>query len=67
VFSVHPPLGGVNTEQAERKGDNIGRIRVLPHFTEISKSDYSLSMRALFIIPLVLMSLVSLPSASLAD
>ena len=33
-----------------------------PHFTEISKSDYSLSMRILFIIPLVLMSLVSFPS-----
>ena len=33
-----------------------------PHFTEISKSDYSLSMRTLFIIPLVLMSLVSFPS-----
>ena len=33
-----------------------------PHFTEISKSDYSLSMRTLFIIPLVLMYLVSFPS-----
>ena len=33
-----------------------------PHFTEISKSDYSLSMRTLFIIPLVLMSLMSFPS-----
>ena len=33
-----------------------------PHFTDISKSDYSLSMRTLFIIPLVLMSLVSFPS-----
>ena len=32
------------------------------HFTEISKSDYSLIMRTLFIIPLVLMSLVSFPS-----
>ena len=33
-----------------------------PHFTETLKSDYSLSMRTLFVIPLVLMSLVSLPS-----
>ena len=33
-----------------------------PHFTEISKSDYSLNMRTLFIIPLFLMSLMSLPS-----
>ena len=33
-----------------------------PHFTEIPKSDYSLSMRTLFIMPLVLMSLVSFPS-----
>ena len=33
-----------------------------PHFTQTSKSDYSLSMRTLFIIPLVLMSLVSCPS-----
>ena len=33
-----------------------------PYFTEISKSDYSLNMRTLFIIPLVLMSLVSFPS-----
>ena len=32
------------------------------HFTEISKSDYSLIMKTLFIIPLVLMSLVSFPS-----
>ena len=38
-----------------------------PHFTEISKSDYSLSMRTLFIIPLVLMSLVSFPIAGLAE
>ena len=29
------------------------------HFTEISKSDYSMIMRTLFIIPLVLMALVS--------
>ena len=54
----NPPLGGVNTERVERTRDNIGRIRVSPHFTEPSKSDYSLSMRTLFIIPLVLMSLV---------
>ena len=48
----------------------LGRVRrseiseslSAPHFTEISKSDYSLSMRTLFIIPLVLMSLVSFPS-----
>ena len=51
----------------------LGRVRKIstprilkmfstPHFTEISKSDYSLSMRTLFIIPLVLMSLVSFPS-----
>ena len=32
------------------------------HFTEISKSDYSMIMRTLFIIPLVLMALVSSPS-----
>ena len=45
----------------------LGRVRrseipeslSAPHFTEISKSDYSLRMRTLFIIPLVLMSLVS--------
>ena len=37
-----------------------------PHFTEISKSDYSLSMRTIFIIPLVLMSLVSFPSWGLS-
>ena len=35
-------------------------------FTEISKSDYSLSMRTLFIIPLVLLSLVSFPSWGLS-
>ena len=35
-----------------------------PHFTEIPQSDYSLSMRNLFIIPLVLLSLVSFPSWS---
>ena len=52
----------------------LGRVRgskisdSLPalHFTEISKSVYSLSMRTLFIIPLVLMSLVSLPSWGLS-
>ena len=37
-----------------------------PHFTEILKSDYSLSMRTLFIIPLVLMSLMSFPSWGLS-
>ena len=48
----------------------LGRVRrseiseslSAPHFTEIPQSDYSLSMRTLFIIPLVLMSLVSFPS-----
>ena len=35
-----------------------------PPFTEISKTVYSLSMKTLFIIPLVLMSLVSFPSWS---
>ena len=48
----------------------LGRIRrseipeslSAPHFTEISKSDYSLRMRTLFIKPLVLIFLVSLPS-----
>jgi antitoxin component YwqK of YwqJK toxin-antitoxin module len=43
------------------------RQRPSYHFTEISKSDYSLSMRTLFIIPLVLMSLVSLPSWGLTE
>ena len=37
-----------------------------PHFTEIPQSDYSLIMRTLFIIPLVLMSLVSFPSWGLS-
>ena len=37
-----------------------------PHFTEMTQSDYSLSMRTLFIIPLVLISLVSLPSWGLS-
>ena len=35
---------------------------MVPHFTEISKSDYSLWMRTLFIMPVVLMSLVPFPS-----
>ena len=48
------------------RGSKISDSLYAPHFTEISKSDYSLSMRTLFIIPLVLMSLVSFPSWGLS-
>ena len=52
-----------NGENSQRRTSPV-TTELPPHFTETLKLDYSLSVRALFIIPLVLMSLVSFPSSS---